>query len=96
MRQSEHHVVIGCGQELVHPVGYPCIPFHTPTVGAVPVSAAMVAVGQVSAFLPVAPAEVIAFGCRMACGKVGKDGFAVRVETLYGRMSEQALEGDLS
>jgi len=80
----------------MHPVGYPCIPFHTAAVGEVPVSATMVAVGQVSAFLPVAPAEVVAFGCRMACGKVGKDGFAVWVETLYGRMSEQALERSLS
>jgi hypothetical protein len=61
-----------------------------------PVSATMVAVGQVSAFQSVAPAEVVAFGCGMACGKVGKDGFAVWVETLYGRMSEQALERSLS
>ena len=89
-------MVIGCGQELVHPVFYPCIPFHAAAVRTVPVSAAMVAVGQVSAFLPVAPAEVIAFGCGMACGKVCKDGFAVGVETLDEGMSEQALEGNFS
>jgi hypothetical protein len=28
----------------------------------------------------------------MTCGKVGKDGFAVGIEALDGRMPEQALE----
>jgi hypothetical protein len=96
MGQGKDDVVIGRWQEFVHPALNPGIPFHASTVWAVPVAAGMVPVGDVATFLPVAPAEVIAFGCRMACGKVGKDGFAVWVETLYGRMSEQALEGDLS
>lgn len=56
------------------------------------VSAAVIAVGQVSAFLAVASAEMVSFCGGMACGKVGKDGLAIGIEILDGSMPEQRLE----
>jgi hypothetical protein len=62
----------------------------------VPVSAAVVAVGQVSAFLTVASAEMVTFGSSMAGSKVRENRFAVRVEVLDGMMPEQRLECGVS
>jgi len=89
-------VVVGGGQQLRHPAFNPGIPFHTPAVGAVPVAAAVVSVTPVAAANPVTPGQVIPLGGGMACGKIGEHGPAERVEALDGRMSEQALERNLS
>jgi hypothetical protein len=61
-----------------------------------PVSTTVVPVTPVATANLVAPGQVIPLCGGMACGKIGKHGPAVRVEALDGRMSEQALKGDLS
>ena len=96
MGQGKYDMVVGCGQQLRHPAFYPGIPFHTPAVGAEPVAAAMVPVTPVATANPVTPGQVIPLGRGMACGKIGEHGPAERVEALDGRMSEQALERNLS
>lgn len=95
VRQSEHHVVIGSGQDFMHPVFYPCIPFHAAAVWTVPVPAAMVTVCHVSAFLTVTPAEMVTFGSGMAGRKVRENRPAVWIEVPGGMMSEQGLEGGI-
>ena len=89
-------MVVGGGQQLRHPAFYPGIPFHTPAVGAVPVSTTVVPLTPVATAIPVTPGQVIPLGGGMACGNIGEHGPAERVEALDGRMSEQALEKNLS
>ena len=42
MRQREHHMIIGCGQQLGGLVFEPLLPTHTTTVGAMPVATVVV------------------------------------------------------
>ena len=42
MRQGEHHMIIGCGQQLGGLVFEPLLPTHTTTVGAMPVATVVV------------------------------------------------------
>lgn len=88
MRQSEHDVIICSWKEFVHSGSYPFISSDTSAVWAVPVSAAMIAMCRVSTFLTIAPTQMISFGGGMACSKVSKNRFAIRIEILDGMMSE--------